>query len=66
MRKAMTEIVGNRTLCERLAQDIEQGSLSHAYIIEGSDGSGRKTLALTVAAALACENKHSSLHPIHV
>ena len=64
MREAMTEIVGNRTLCERLAQDIEQGSLSHAYIIEGSDGSGRKTLALTVAASLACENRHSSLHPI--
>lgn len=64
MRKAMTEIIGNKALCERLTRDIEEGSLSHAYIIEGANGSGRKTLALTVAAALACENKGNAEHPL--
>ncbi len=57
MREAMTEIAGNRELCERLTADILSGSLSHAYIIEGSNGSGRKTIALNVAAATACERR---------
>ena len=55
MSQAMTEIAGNRELCERLIEDTRSGSLSHAYIIEGASGSGRKTIALNVAAATACE-----------
>ena len=53
----MTEIAGNRELCNRLITDISSGSLSHAYILEGADGSGRKTIALNVAAATACERR---------
>ena len=56
MKQAMTEIAGNRELCSRLATDILSGSLSHAYILEGAHGSGRKTLALNVAAATACDS----------
>ena len=64
MKQAMTEIAGNRKLCSRLASDISSGSLSHAYIIEGANGSGRKTIALNVAAATACENLKDPSSPI--
>ena len=49
-------IIGNRALTQRLSQDIAQKSLSHAYIIEGKSGSGRHTVALSTAAAIACRD----------
>ena len=64
MKQAMTEIIGNRALCERLAHDVASGSLSHAYILEGANGSGRKAIALAVAAATACENKSVASAPL--
>lgn len=64
MRRVMTEIAGNRELCKRLTSDIASGALSHAYIIEGATGSGRKTIALNVAAATACENRFDSTQPL--
>ena len=64
MKQVMTEIAGNRELCRRLASDISSGSLSHAYILEGATGSGRKTIALNIAAATACENRSDSTSPI--
>ena len=57
MNRAMPNIVGNRSLCARLISDAQASSLSHAYILEGETGSGRKTIALLCAAATACENK---------
>ncbi len=47
-------IVGNEVLKAHLSDDISKRSLSHAYIIEGPVGSGRHTLALSLAAALSC------------
>lgn len=64
MKEAMTEIAGNRELRERLASDILSGSLSHAYILEGANGSGRKTIALNIAAATACENRFEKASPL--
>lgn len=64
MTQAMTEIAGNREICERLVADIKSGSLSHAYIIEGATGSGRKTIALNVAAATACERRFDENAPV--
>lgn len=54
-------IIGNRSLTDRLSRDITDSSLAHAYIIEGPFGSGRHTLAINIAAALACQKKDSSL-----
>ena len=51
----MPNIVGNRTLLERFDRDIQDGTLSHAYILEGPVGSGKHTLAQRICAALACE-----------
>ena len=48
-------IVGNRELKARISRDIDNGLLSHAYIIEGPLGSGRHTLVRHIAAALSCE-----------
>ncbi len=57
-RKAsMPSIIGNIELRQRLCRDVLSNSLCHAYIIEGPDGSGRKTLAMMTAAATACNNK---------
>lgn len=53
-------ILGNEDLRSYLASDIRTGSLAHAYIIEGAAGSGKRTLALNIAAALACENAQNT------
>lgn len=33
---------------------VSEGILSHAYLIEGPEGSGKKSLAKYIAASLAC------------
>ena len=59
MRRAFDAIVGNSSLKQRLLSDVFSDTLSHAYIIEGKKGSGKHTIAIMIAAALACENKHN-------
>ena len=55
-------IKGNDALRARLARDIISGSgLAHAYVIEGRPGSGRRTMAKNIAAALCCERAGSGL-----
>lgn len=46
--------LGNAELKARLKRDIAAGRLAHAYMIEGPRGSGKKTLAKLIAAAVAC------------
>lgn len=57
MSLSMTGIVGNEKLRKRLCDDILAGTFSHAYILSGPAGSGKRTIAMMCAAALACENK---------
>lgn len=45
---------GNRAELARLAASFDSGRLPHALLIEGPRGSGRKTLAGIIAAALVC------------
>jgi hypothetical protein len=54
MSTRFDNIIGNESLRHRMAQDIDLGTLAHAYIIEGPVGSGRRTLTLSVICALAC------------
>ena len=64
MKAAMTEIVGNDALKSRLAQDILDHKLPHALILEGARGSGKHTIALSCAAALACTEHKNQSAPI--
>ena len=51
---AFDMLIGSEGLRTRLQDDLCRSRLSHAYILEGAVGSGRKTLAMAIAAALAC------------
>ena len=64
MKRFMEKIVRNDQLKNRLCSDILSDSFSHAYIIEGSKGSGKHTIAKMTAAALACENKRDPNAPL--
>lgn len=48
--------LGSKKLIARLKRDIEDARLAHAYIIEGAQGSGKKTLARLICSAVACES----------
>ena len=48
------EFTGNTALREKLRSDIKSGTLPHAIIIEGADGSGKKTVARHIALLLNC------------
>lgn len=63
MAEYFTNIVGNDALRRRLGEDVLASRLSHAYIIEGREGSGRRTLALNIAAALSCRNRYGDKFP---
>ena len=54
-------IIGNDALRTRLYSEIKDGTLAHAYIIEGKKGSGRHTLAKNIIAAMACESEGEAL-----
>lgn len=64
MREYLTAVAGNQRLRLRLGSDLEKGSLSHAYIIDGPAGSGKSTLALELAMALACQNASDPSHAL--
>ena len=55
--EATVTVVGNEPLLERLHRDVCNGSLSHAYILEGRPGSGRHTIARHLCATIACHNR---------
>lgn len=57
MSTRLDMMIGNKALCDRISEDIDRDTLAHAYIIEGAKGSGRRTLAHAMIAAMACENR---------
>ena len=62
MRKTFPRVFGNEGAKARLAGAALRGTLSHAIMIAGPQGSGRKTLLFSIAMALSCENKISTAH----
>ncbi len=50
------DIVGHEDIIKYMKGSIEQGKLSHAYIIHGEADSGKKMLARTFAQAIQCES----------
>ena len=51
----LTRLAGNGPLKRQLELEAARHGLSHAYILSGPAGSGRRTLAGLLAAALVCE-----------
>lgn len=51
------EIIGHNQIKEHLQNAIKTGKVSHAYILNGPDYSGKKMLAEAFAMTLQCEKK---------
>ncbi len=50
------DLLGNQRLKENLRSAINRGRVSHFYLISGPEGSGKKTLARLLAAAILCQS----------
>ena len=50
-------IIGNEKLKRMLSSYVQNENMPHAFILEGARGSGKKTIAKSVAAALSCKNE---------
>ena len=49
-------LLGNERLKENLRSSINRGRISHFYLISGPAGSGKRTLARLLAAAILCKD----------
>lgn len=63
-RQYMDAVFGNADTRRSLGQSIEAGVLSHAILIEGDIGSGKRTLASEIAMSLLCENRENRSHSL--
>lgn len=52
----MEHILGNKELKNHFTTAIRQNKISHAYILEGERGSGKKRMAAAFAKLLMCEH----------
>ena len=50
--------LGNEQLKQRLQTAFAKNQVSHCYLIVGPKGSGKRTLAVQMAAALQCVGEH--------
>lgn len=64
MREYFSMLFGNDTVKSRIGHAIENSALPHAFLITSPKGSGKKTLALEICAALNCENRNNSQLPL--
>ncbi len=53
----LEDIIGNEKIVAHFTKAIENNKVSHAYIINGEKGMGKKTLAKAFAMTLLCEEK---------
>ena len=51
-------LLGNQRLKDNLTNSLQKGRASHFYLITGPQGSGKRTLARLLAAALMCQEAH--------
>lgn len=51
------QIVGHKDVIEYLQKGMKEDKISHAYILSGEKGSGKKMIAEIFAATLQCEEK---------
>lgn len=53
------DVVGHKDIIQYMKNAVEQNKLSHAYILNGQRGSGKKLLARLFAMTLQCESGKS-------
>lgn len=53
------ELLGNARLKENLRASIQRNRISHFYLISGPVGSGKKTLAKLLSAAILCKDTNA-------
>lgn len=51
------DIFGNESIKKRLSSDIVDGTLFHTIMLVGESGTGKRTFAYHIAAALACQHR---------
>lgn len=64
MKTVFPTLKANWGIKNTLGRDIAAHVSSHAYIIEGAAGSGKKTAARLAAAALSCEKMNDESAPL--
>ena len=52
----LEDLLGNEQLKSNLQNAIRRGRISHFYLISGPAGSGKRTLARLLSAAILCQN----------
>ena len=52
-----SEILGQNRIKEQLTSMVQSNRLSHALLFHGTEGVGKKALALAFAQYIVCENK---------
>ena len=55
-RYDFNKIIGNETIIKSIKTAAKNGHVSHAYIVNGPAGGGKKLLSLTFAKAVLCGN----------
>ena len=51
-----SDIIGHEDIVKHFKSSVELGKVSHAYILNGEKGSGKRTIASAVAKMLQCES----------
>lgn len=57
MKSYFPTLMGNERLKQQFGDRILQGTMAHAYVIQGERGTGKRMFARLLAAALCCEKK---------
>lgn len=64
MREVFPRLFGNEATKSRIGDAIVSGRLPHALLIDGGQGSGKLTLAKSIAAAVNCEHRLDGAHSL--
>jgi len=64
MREYFTHLLGNGETKARIGSAIEHRHMPHAFLLTGAEGSGKRTLAYEIAAALNCERSEDKSSPL--